>query len=313
MFKRGISFWMIFFLILFVTGFSWAQDKEEMEEEYVVIPINVSLLPAISTSSKRFRTINYFKLNVVAGYSDILKGASLGVVDIVGEDVTGFEGNVVNVVKGNVSGVQSGVVNVIIGNSTGAQIGVTNFIGSDQVGVQVGVVNYATKVKRLQLGVVNITEEAEGIPIGLVSVVLKGGQTHGQTWFDEQAIVNFAFIHGSKTVYNIYTAGIDINDQLWTAGLGLGVQIPLGSLFFKIEGIASGVASLDSSDVKGFWNRERFYIEYSPFKVLSIIGGVSFNYFRVDEGENFTFSNYGFDVGDDASQIWPGFFIGLQF
>jgi hypothetical protein len=250
---------------------------------------------------------------VVAGYSDVLKGVSLGIVDIVGEDVTGFEGNVVNVVRGNVRGVQSGVVNVTVGNSKGAQLGVTNFITSDQRGVQVGVVNYTTKVKGVQLGVVNIAEEVEGIPIGLVSVVLKGGQTHGQTWFDEQAIVNFAFIHGSKTVYNIYTAGIDVNDKLWAAGLGLGVQIPLGSLFFKVEGIASGVASLDSSDMNGFWNRERFYIEYSPLKVLSIIGGVSFNYFHVNEGENFTFSSYGFDVGDDANQIWPGFFIGLQF
>lgn len=224
-----------FFLILFVAGFSWAQDKEEKEEEYVVVPINVSLLPAISTSSKRFRTINYFKLNVVAGYSDMLKGASLGIVDIVGEDVTGFEGNVVNVVRGNVRGVQPGVVNVIVGNSKGAQLGVTNFIGSDQGGVQVGVVNYATKVKGLQLGVVNVAEEADGVQIGLVSIVLKGGQTHGQTWIDEQAIANFAFIHGSKTVYNIYTAGIDVTGELWTVGLGLGVHIPLGPVFLILK------------------------------------------------------------------------------
>jgi cbb3-type cytochrome oxidase subunit 3 len=29
MFKKGISFWMIFLIILFVAGFNWAQDKEE--------------------------------------------------------------------------------------------------------------------------------------------------------------------------------------------------------------------------------------------------------------------------------------------
>ena len=313
MFKTVTLVSLLLFGIISASVFAETQEAES-EEEYVVVPVNISLVPAISTQGrKRIKTINYFKVNVIAGYSDKVQGVALGVVDITGEDVVGLEANVVNVVGGNLSGVQPGVVNVTIGDSKGVQLGVTNFIGTDQSGLQAGVVNYATKVKGLQLGVVNVAKEADGVPIGLVSIVLKGGQTHGQTWIDEQGIVNFAFIHGSKTVYNIYTAGIDVTGEFWTAGLGLGVHIPIGSVFLNIEGIVSGLASVDASDVKGFWNRERFYIGYSPLKRLSIIGGLSFNYFRSEEGEDFTLSSYGFDFGDGTNQIWPGFFIGIQF
>jgi hypothetical protein len=243
----------------------------------------------------------------------MLKGASLGIVDIVGEDVTGFEGNVVNVVRGNVRGVQHGVVNVTIGNSMGAQIGVTNFIGSDQGGVQVGVVNYATNVKGVQLGVVNVAEEAEGIPIGLVSVVLKGGQTHGQTWFDEMGFINFGFIHGSKTVYNIYTAAVDINDKQWAGGLGLGVHIPVKSLFVNIEGVTSYVLDYPGTDLKGMLNRFRTYVGYSPIKQITIIGGVSFNHLNVRQSEDFTLTGYEFGFSSGRNHYWPGLFIGLQF
>ena len=62
------------------------------EDSYVGIPVNISLVPVISLGQPAgYKTVNNVQLNVVAGYADVLKGAALGVVSIIGEDAVGVQ------------------------------------------------------------------------------------------------------------------------------------------------------------------------------------------------------------------------------
>ena len=73
MFKKSLLFSILFAVILSTPVFA--------EEEYVVVPVNVSLIPAVSIKGPaRYKTINYVQLNVVAGYADMLKGSAFPVV-----------------------------------------------------------------------------------------------------------------------------------------------------------------------------------------------------------------------------------------
>ena len=322
MFKKSLLFSILLAVILSAPVFA--------EEEYAVVPINISLIPAVSIKGPAgYKTINYVQLNVVAGYADMLKGTALGVVSIIGEDVYGVQAGVANWVSRDLVGVQASVANWISQDLTGLQAGVVNGVLGEASGVQAGVVNYATNAgfaqagvvnvtgtaRGIQLGVVNVAVENEGIPIGLVSVVLKGGQTHAQAWYDEMGLINLALIHGTKTVYNIYTAAVDSRFKDVAAGLGLGVHIPLQHLFLNIEAIGSGVSTVDNLADQGFLARARAYLGYD-FKFLSLIGGVSFNYLTDVDNTDISldpFHTYEFGFSSGKHRFWPGLFLGVQY
>ncbi len=268
--KRG------FLLVLLLAAV--ASTTVIAEDSYAVVPVNLSLVPMISFGQAAGnKTINIVQLNVVAGYADVLRGAALGVVSIIGEDAGGVQAGVANWVSGDLTGVQAGVVNTVLGTANGAQAGVLNYAKSTPF-AQAGVVNISKSARGVQLGVVNVAEENDGIPIGLVSIVLKNGQTHAQSWYDEMGLTNLALIHGTKTVYNIYTVGVDSQGKDLTAGLGMGVHIPLDKVFLNVEGIYSVVSPRDAIAVEyESLFRARVYLGYN-FSFFSLIGGVSFNY-----------------------------------
>ncbi len=307
MFKKGLLISILLAVILSTSVFA--------EEEYAVVPINVSLIPAVSIKGPaRYKTINYVQLNVVAGYADMLKGIALGVVNIIGEDVYGVQAGVANWVSRDLTGLQAGVVNVVLGEASGLQAGVVNYATNPRF-AQAGVVNVTGTARGIQLGVVNVAVENEGIPIGLVSVVLKGGQTHAQAWYDEMGLINLALIHGTKTVYNIYTVAVDSRFEDVAVGLGLGVHIPLQQLFLNIEAIGSGVSTVDNLSERGFLARARIYLGYN-LKFLSLIGGVTFNYLTDVNSTDISlepFHTYEFGFSSAKHRFWPGLFIGVQY
>ncbi len=286
------------------------------EDSYVVVPVNLSLVPVINLGQPAgYKTVNNVQLNVVAGYADALRGAALGVVSIIGEDAVGVQAGVANWVSGDLIGVQAGVLNTVFGTADGAQAGVINYAKSTSF-AQAGVVNISKSARGIQLGVINVAEENEGIPIGLVSVVLKNGQTHAQTWYDELGLMNLALINGTKTVYNIYTVGVDSQFEDLTVGLGMGVHIPLDKVFLNAEGIFSLVSPRDAIAVE--WEnlfRARVYLGYT-FSFFSLIGGVSFNYLSNTNATSITlkpFHGYEFGFSSNEHRFWPGVFVGVQF
>jgi hypothetical protein len=286
------------------------------EDSYVVVPVNISLVPMISFGQAAgSKTINIVQLNVVAGYADVLRGAALGVVSIIGEDAEGVQAGVANWVSGDLTGVQAGVVNTVLGTADGAQAGVLNYAKSTPF-AQAGVVNISKSARGVQLGVINIAEENEGIPIGVVNVVLKNGQTHAQSWYDEMGLMNLALIHGTKTVYNIYTVGMDSKFKDVTAGLGMGVHIPLDKAFLNVEGIYSVVSPRDAIAVEyESLFRARVYLGYN-FSFFSLIGGVSFNYLSNTNATSITLApvhGYEFGFSSKEHRFWPGVFVGVQF
>ena len=285
------------------------------EGGYVVVPFNLSLLPAFSLGRPDGQnTVNNVQLNVVAGYADVLRGAALGVVSIIGEDAVGLQAGVVNWVGRDLTGIQAGVVNTAFGTANGAQAGVLNYARSTSF-AQAGVVNVSKSARGVQLGVINIAEENEGIPIGVISVVLKNGQTHAQAWYDEMGLTNIALIHGTKTVYNIYTAGVDSQFKDLTVGLGLGLHIPVGSLFLNAEGIYGLVSPVHAIAVEyESLIRARAYLGYQ-FSSFALIGGVSLNYLTNSNDTSITLGPvYGQQFGlSSKGGFWPGVFVGLQF
>jgi len=286
------------------------------EDRPVVVPVNLSLVPVISIGQPvGYKTVNNVQLNVGAGYADVLRGAALGVVSIIGEDAVGVQAGVTNWVWRDLTGVQAGVVNTVFGTADGAQAGVINYARSASF-AQAGVVNISKSAKGVQLGVVNFSEENEGIPIGLVNVVLRNGQTHAQSWYDETGLMNLALIHGTKTFYNIYTVGVDSQFKDLAAGLGMGVHIPLDKVFLNAEGIFSLVSPRDAiaTEVESLV-RARLYLGYN-FSFFSLIGGVSFNYMSNTNADSITlqpFHGYEFGFSSNESRFWPGVFVGLQF
>ena len=101
------------------------------EDSYVVVPVNLSLVPAFSLGRPdRSKTVKYVQLNIVAGYADMLRGAALGVISVIGEDAVGFQAGVANWTSRNLIGIQAGVVNTVFGTANGVQAGVLNYAKS---------------------------------------------------------------------------------------------------------------------------------------------------------------------------------------
>jgi hypothetical protein len=303
--KRGLPLILLFVAV--VSSMAIAEDS------YVVVPVNVSLLPTVSLGRPvGQKTIDIIQLNVGVGYTDLLRGAALGVISIIGEDAVGLQAGVANWVGSDLIGLQAGVVNLVFGKADGVQAGVINYAKTTSF-AQAGVVNISRKARGVQLGILNIAQENEGLPIGLINVVLKNGQTHAQAWYDEMGLTNVALIHGTKTFYNIYTAGIDSQLKDLTVGLGLGAHFAFGRAFFNVEGIFGPVSPVDAIAVE--WEnlvRARLYLGYNFSSSFALIGGISFNYLSTTNATSITLQPFYGGFSTNAGRFWPGVFVGVQ-
>ncbi|MBU8912955.1 MAG: hypothetical protein KOO61_02960 [Spirochaetales bacterium] len=293
-------------LLMIVSGFVLGEERR------VIVPVNVSLFPFYGLGNA-VTVVNNVQINVGVGYADELNGVALGVVSIIGDEVRGTQVGVVNLAGGEVFGAQVGVVNGSLEGVRGPQVGVVNLAAESSF--QTGVVNAAAAASGVQIGVVNVAVTNTGAPIGLVSVVLEGGQTHAQSWIDETGLVNVGLIHGSRSTYNLYTAGTDVARERVSLGLGLGAHFGEDRSWVNVEALAGSVSRTDAlfeSAAPLF--RARVYTGYR-IGPLSLIGGVSFNYL-MDLGDSDVEVNplhgYEFGFSTERHRFWPGAFVGVQ-
>lgn len=130
--------------------------KEEQRKEarniniFRTMPIQVSVIPAVSLNNLNGSAANHFSLNIFGGYSKALKGVEIGgLFNILREDMNGVElAGLANFVGGEVKGIQvSGLYNHVIGASRGFQAaGLLNINHETLEGVQLaGILNHVTK------------------------------------------------------------------------------------------------------------------------------------------------------------------------
>ncbi len=249
-----------------------------------------------------------------------LRGAQVaGAFNYAGGDSRGWQtAGAVNVADG-MRGLQlSGAANVA-DRLSGLQLSVLN-VGGDVDGAQVGVVNIARKVRGLQLGVVNVSSEMYGAPIGLVSIA-GNGQFHVQAWASDVALTNVSLKYGSKYVYTIVTAGLEVqrpaDDRRFLAGIGFGGHIPVTDrIYVDIDGTAmTPRRELLSSTDGALLSQLRVVGGYQFAQRLSAFGGLTGNVL-VDWDDSWGAGGIGptWEVGTERTRValWPGLVAGVQ-
>jgi len=307
--------------------------ESSAETEYTLVPLSVMLLPAVSLPpANRPKTLAVVALNCGVGYTDRLAGVGAGIITLVGEDgrgimagvgnyaggsFTGVQHGVVNLAADGVRGVQSGVTNLTFRRLEGVQAGVANF-AADFKGAQFGVVNAAGRGHGLQAGLINVAQELEGVPLGLINIVLHGGLTRGQVWYDELGAINTALLHGSRLVYNVYTLGVDQDRKWWTGSFGLGMRLRAGRGTLSLEATTGGLlwAERPEASDPALVQRARIYARAPITRRAALIAGASFNYaFDLDGGvPDLPAILHGveFPFSSDRHRFWPGLFAGLE-
>ncbi|MBP1676968.1 MAG: hypothetical protein H6Q20_1527 [Bacteroidetes bacterium] len=218
-----------------------------------MIPFQISFLPGMGSQQlTKGLNINYFSLNILAGYSKGVSGFEIGsLANITQENINGGQvGGIANIVNGHISGMQvAGVFNYTFGKIRGAQIsGVENISNNNIVGLQIagvsnnnkGTVNGAQvsgvlntnlqKIIGLQLaGVANIqTNELNGCQIsGIYGIAsnIKGVQLAGvmsHTTRNVSGLQVSSILNKTKTLNGLQIGIINIADSI-DNGLQIGL------------------------------------------------------------------------------------------
>jgi len=171
------------------------------------------------------------------------------------------------------------------------QAGVVNISGNSK-GLQAGLVNIADSSGRVNAGLVNISKNSDGVNIGLINYV-KNGYHCVELSSDEILFVNAAFRSGTRSYYNIITAGarpFGNREGVWGAGYGIGTSFGKSDkTTFDIEGTATELFY-----GKGFRTDCQVYKLYAGTarKIsgnLSFAAGLTFNLMVV----NWSYAKYG--------------------
>lgn len=146
-------------------------------------PVQISLVPSLGTNGLMSGGMtNNFSLNILAGYSNGVKGFEVGgLANINREDMIGAQvGGLANVVGGNVVGFQAGgISNHVRGSMMGFQVGgLYNTVRDSVYGIQVG--GLANRVKGHVTGIQvaglwnRAAQDVMGMQIGGLSNLAKG-------------------------------------------------------------------------------------------------------------------------------------------
>ncbi len=241
-------------------------------------------------------------------YGDFI-GAQLALASVVAGDATGLQYSLASVTTGSFTGLQAGYVNITTGRepSAGAQMGFLN--------VNVG------RLRGAQLGFINYAEDVDA-PIGFLSIV-PNGQVHGQFWTSDTALVNAAFKHGSKYVYNLFALGLQplFDTRSVSFGWGIGGHIPLTeSWFLDIDTLLW--SQMDMGDTKSWtyidklrfvfgwkWDERRSII-FGP--TLSLIHEQSDNAIPIDQVSYLPHWKIYEKSDKDVVRLGPGFILGVE-
>ncbi|MEN2283333.1 hypothetical protein AAGF08_14405 [Algoriphagus sp. SE2] len=247
--------------------------------------------------------------------SKSLKGfQGAGILNFAGQEVTGFQGaGIANFAGKDVKGTQAA--------------GILNFTPKDVNGAQVaGILNFARKVNGTQIGLLNYADSVSGASIGLISIVKSGYHTL-EIGVDEILPLNVAFRTGTRSFYNILSAGIRpeiSNNIVWAFGYGVGTSPRLGKKTFLNLEVSS--EQLSNGNVEALNLINRFYLgfDFKAAKNVGLYAGPSINFrvydtsysnhpdlFIVDGARIFSERSYAYE--DLASQFWWGFRAGIRF
>ncbi len=207
-------------------------------------------------------------------------------------------------------------------------------------GMQAGVVNVAGKITGIQIGVVNISEEMEGVPIGLVNIA-GNGLHHLSAWYDQNSILNLGFQLGTN-YYTFFTAAINPADphSMVAAGIGMGVEIPLGIFYLDTDiyakWVSSGRGSFEENAAALFTANHLLAEQAVPIPSVRFTLGSGFGYHngkRIRSGffggvdlafhfpgytpyaqELMTAAPWSFtyNEGGDTAKIYPTWFFGMR-
>lgn len=306
--------------------------------EYLHVPFNVGLMPALSVGGKTRPTITHFGAALLWSHSARTRGIAMAIgADVTDEEVRGTQWTVgASISRGNVIGAQlSAGFNWASTDVRGAQLGVA-FNGTPQIegaqvssgfnwaqevrGAQLGLVNVAKDVKGVQVGLVNYAQSADA-SIGVVSVTKEGG-VHPEVWTSETAALNVGIRLPARYTYSSVSAGLHPvgSGRGWQVGIGLGGHIPL-----------SGAASLDI-DITGYTifsglrprgpasnlAKLRVMFAWAFMPRVTLWGGPTFNVHNDDPRDGNGRPGYGWTAytwvrSETRVRLWPGFVAGVRF
>lgn len=226
-------------------------------QEVVVRPVSFSFIPGLSTNygaSSKYRVKNYFSINLLLDWGDILSGAELsGIGAWRSQDVNGVQlAGVFNYAGGYLKGSQgSGIANIAQGPVQAFQFsGVANHAGSLVGGVQAtGIVNTSQRTIRggQFAGIVNYTGgHAEGLcqEAGILNWAesFRGIQISGHT------NVSLGPVRGTQIAGVINYAGSITGAQLGvinvSAGEVRGLQLSVINYADRVHGSQIGVINV---------------------------------------------------------------------
>lgn len=214
----------------------------------------------------------------MSGIHNSVKGSQAGL------QVTGIYNNV----HGDSRGVQvAGIHNTVKGSQNGLQISGIYNTGNEKVrGAQIaGLFNYAKELDGIQFGLVNITDSPSGYSFGLLNFKKNGYQKISITR-NEISDINLAVKTGDNKLYTILTAGKSERtneEKLFSFGIGLGKNIPLGKRFTYNMEISTQYLYLGNWDYYNFLYKFDSPFTFRLFKGVAISAGPSFNIYSSEK------------------------------
>lgn len=256
----------------------------------------------------------------ISGIHNSVKGSQIGL------QMTGIYNNVYKDSKGlQVAGIH----NTVNGSQNGLQFAGIYNIGKDKVqGAQIaGLFNYAKELDGVQFGLVNITDSPSGYSFGLLNLK-KGGYKKISITSNEISDVNLSVKTGDHKMYTILMAGrSERNDEekLFSFGIGLGKNIPLGKRFSYNPEFSTQYLYLGNWDRYNSLNKFDSSFSFQLFKGVALSAGPSFNLYwseKRDKDGNLNTSTFVQDrtkrynvINNNSKDIigWIGWSFGLTF
>jgi len=261
---------------------------------------------------------------------DAVSGQFSGFVNTTVGNMDGFQASgFANYSHGNQMGQISGFVNMNTGSLKGLQAsGFANINTGEVDGAQLsGFVNVTNRLKGVQLGVFNYVDSLEsGLPIGLLSIVRNGYRSF-EIGTSESLYGTASFKIGTEQFYNIFSAGLAVNNDklLWAYGYGIGTQIPMSTkICLNIEALTYQVNE-DEWQTKrlNLLNKFQVLASWQVAEHITLVGGPSFNVVVSDLNdngirlENSAIAPYSVwkKTYSNGNQVvlYPGFTLGVRF
>ena len=254
----------------------------------------------------------------VSGIHNSVKGSQVGLQ----------MGGIYNNVYKDSKGLQiAGIGNTVKGSQNGLQFSGIYNIGKDTVrGAQItGLFNYAKELNGVQFGLVNITDSPSGYSFGLLNFK-KSGYKKISITSNEISDINLAVKTGDHKMYTILMAGrSDRNDEekLFSFGIGLGKNIPLGKRFTYNPEFSTQYLYLGNWDIYNSLSKFDSSFSFQLCKGVALSAGPSLNFYwseKQDKNGNVNTSTFVQDrtkrytiINNNSKDIlgWIGWSFGL--